>query len=87
MNTGQTTIAACEDRLLRAKEVMQILGVSRATAYRLMSDGTLPVVRFGASEHRNNQMLRVRESTLMAWMRQNESRPAGPRGPRVCATY
>lgn len=75
MSTAQTTAAADGDRLLRANEVMQRLGVSRSTAYRLMNDGTLPVVRFGASEHRNNQMLRVRESTLMAWMRQNETRP------------
>jgi len=87
MNTGQTTIAACEDRLLRAKEVMQILSVSRATAYRLMSDGTLPVVRFGAAEHRNNKMLRVRESTLMTFLQQSETRPAGPRSPREMATY
>jgi len=75
MSTVQTTAAAYEDRLLRAKEVMQRLGVSRATAYRLMNDGTLPVVRFGAAKHRSNQMLRVRERALVQWMQQNETRP------------
>ncbi|MBL0159436.1 MAG: hypothetical protein IPP47_20365 [Bryobacterales bacterium] len=51
--------------------------MSGLTAYRLMNDGTLPVVRFGSSKHRNNQMLQVRESTLMALMRQNETRAGG----------
>lgn len=64
------------DRLLRASEVMQRLGVSRSTAYRLMSDGTLPVVRFGGSKHRP-RTIRVREQSLNKWMKQNES-SAGP---------
>ncbi|MBI5281679.1 MAG: helix-turn-helix domain-containing protein [Candidatus Solibacter usitatus] len=64
----------CGDRLLRAREVMQVLGVSRATAYRLMNDGTLPVVRFGGTNHRSRTMLRVRESALLQWMEQNEAR-------------
>ena len=75
MSAAQTAATVYEDRLLRVRDVMQMLGVSRATAYRLMNDGTLPVVRFGAAQHSNNKMLRVRQSTLMTWMRQNETRP------------
>jgi excisionase family DNA binding protein len=36
-----------DDRLLRATEIQRELGVSRATAYRMMADGTLPIYRFG----------------------------------------
>lgn len=31
--------------LLRGREVAEVLGISRALAYRWMLDGTLPVVR------------------------------------------
>src|SRR5207302_11446212 len=39
-----------EDRLLRANEIQRELGVSRATAYRMMTDGTLPSYRVGGRE-------------------------------------
>lgn len=87
MSTAQTTATAYEDRLLRARDVMQMLGVSRATAYHLMNDGTLPVVRFGAAKHRSNQMLRVRESALVQWMKENETRPSGAAQSAGSATY
>jgi excisionase family DNA binding protein len=56
-----------EDRLLRAAEVQRELGVSRATAYRMMADGTLPTYRFGG---RNGQrtMIRVSMKELRAWL-------------------
>ena len=47
-----------EDRLLRASEVQKELGVSRATAYRMMTDGTLPAYRFGGRNGRR-AMIRV----------------------------
>ena len=47
-----------EDRLLRASEVQRELGISRATAYRMMTDGTLPVYRFGGRRGRR-AMVRV----------------------------
>jgi excisionase family DNA binding protein len=36
-------------RLLRGKEVAQILNVSKAFAYRLMAEGEIPTVRLGRS--------------------------------------
>jgi excisionase family DNA binding protein len=63
------------DRLLRARDVMQVLGVSRSTAYRLMTDGTLPVVRFGGTRRRTRTALRVRQSSLTRWVEENEHRP------------
>jgi len=55
-----------EDRLLRASEVQRELGVSRATAYRMMSDGTLPAYRFAGSSSRRT-MVRVSYKDLRAW--------------------
>lgn len=69
------------DRLLRASEVMRRLGVSRSTAYRLMSEGTLPVVRFGGSKH-GPRTIRVREQSLNRWMEENESCAGPPKRER-----
>jgi excisionase family DNA binding protein len=55
------------DRLLRAAEVQRELGVSRATAYRMMSDGTLPTYRFGGRSGRR-AMIRVSHNELRAWI-------------------
>lgn len=87
MSAVQAAATAYEDRLLRVRDVMHMLGVSRATAYRLMNDGTLPVVRFGAAQQRGNKMLRVRESALVHWMEENETRPLGTAQPSDRVTY
>src|SRR5437773_6792902 len=56
-----------EDRLLRAIEIQRELGVSRATAYRMMTDGTLPSYRFGGTNGRR-AMVRVSLRDLRSWL-------------------
>lgn len=56
-----------EDRLLRARDIQQRLGVSRATAYRMMTDGTLPVVRFDSGRNRR-KLIRVMLRDLTDWI-------------------
>lgn len=56
-----------EDRLLRATEIQRELGVSRATAYRMMTDGTLPSYRFGGRGGRRT-MIRVSLKELRSWI-------------------
>jgi excisionase family DNA binding protein len=56
-----------DDRLLRASEVQRELGISRATAYRMMTDGTLPVYRFGGRKGRR-AMVRVSYKELRTWI-------------------
>jgi hypothetical protein len=46
-SADDSVLSDADDRLLRASEVQRELGISRATAYRMMTDGTLPVYRFG----------------------------------------
>jgi excisionase family DNA binding protein len=60
-------IPQLEDRLLRAAEVQRKLGVSRATAYRMMTDGTLPAYRFGGRNGRR-AMIRVSLKELRGWI-------------------
>jgi excisionase family DNA binding protein len=55
------------DRLLRAVEVQRELGVSRATVYRMMNDGTLPAYRFGGRKGRR-AMIRVSYQDLRMWI-------------------
>jgi len=55
-----------EDRLLRACDVQRELGISRATAYRMMTDGTLPVYRF-AGRPGGRLMVRVSNKDLREW--------------------
>ena len=50
--------------LLRGREVAHELGISRALAYRLMQDGTLPVVRIGRA-------VRVPFHGLKRWVDRN----------------
>lgn len=80
MQSGADCEKAFPDRLLRARDIMQVLGVSRSTAYRLMTDGTLPVVRFGGTRRRARTSLRVRQSSLTRWVEENEYRPEVPEG-------
>lgn len=57
-----------ENRLLKATEVADFIGVKRATAYRLLDSGDLPVVRFGRS-------VRVRYRDLVEWIDANRTNP------------
>ncbi len=59
--------ADADDRLLKAKEIQRELGVSRATAYRMMTDGTLPTYRFGGVKGRR-AMVRVSLRDLRLWL-------------------
>jgi excisionase family DNA binding protein len=74
--SAQTTNGALlpDGRLLRAIEVQKELGVSRATAYRLMTDGTLPVYRFGGRRGQR-AMVRVSESDLRRWLEEHKKLP------------
>jgi excisionase family DNA binding protein len=62
-----TVVADADDRLLKASEVQRELGISRATAYRMMTDGTLPVYRFGGRKGRR-AMVRVSYKELRTWI-------------------
>ncbi len=75
-NSAQTTGGALlpDGRLLRAIEVQKELGVSRATAYRLMTDGTLPVYRCGGRRGQR-AMVRVSESDLRRWLEEHKTHP------------
>lgn len=70
MKCNETISITEEDRLLRARDVQQKLGVSRATAYRMMTDGTLPVVRFGDGRNRR-KLVRVVLRDLIEWIEAN----------------
>ncbi len=50
------------DRLLCVQEVADLLGVSRATIYRLIQRNGLPFVRFG------KELLRFRPADIEAWV-------------------
>jgi excisionase family DNA binding protein len=65
--SAETALGLREDRLLRASEVQKELGVSRATAYRMMTDGTLPAYRFGGRNGRR-AMIRVSYKELWGWI-------------------
>ena len=59
-----------ESLLMRGTEVAQMLGCSRALAYRMMQTGTLPVIRL-----RGGRAVRVPRQALLAWIEQNTDRP------------
>ena len=63
-----------EDRLLRASDVQRELGISRATAYRMMTDGTLPVYRFPGQQGGRN-MVRVSYKDLHEWREAHRAQP------------
>jgi excisionase family DNA binding protein len=65
---------AGEDRLLKASEVQRALGVSRATAYRMMTDGSLPAYRFGGRNGRR-PMVRVSLKELRGWLETHRAAP------------
>jgi excisionase family DNA binding protein len=67
-------LLSADDRLLRASEVQRELGISRATAYRMMTDGTLPVYRFGGRRGRR-AMVRVSYKELRTWIAAHRASP------------
>lgn len=71
------------DRLLRASEVQRELGVSRATAYRMMNDGTLPIYRFGGRGGRR-AMIRVSQRELSTWIAAHRSVSSVPPEAPTC---
>lgn len=56
------------EKLLKAKQVAELLQVSRSLAYRLMQDGTIPTVRFGGS-------VRVWQQDLMVFIQDHRIEP------------
>ncbi|OPZ80345.1 MAG: Helix-turn-helix domain protein [bacterium ADurb.Bin429] len=54
--------------LLRGGEVAELLGISRALAYRWMSTGVLPVIRRGRS-------IRVPRAALLRWIDEHTEHP------------
>lgn len=62
-----------EPLLLRGPEVADILGCSRALAYRWMQTGVIPTIRVPGA-----RSVRVPRAALMAWIEANTTRPAQP---------
>lgn len=60
----QIQIPAYSIRLLTGNEVANILNISRAFAYRLMKEGTIPTVRIGSA-------VRVRYESLQKFIDEN----------------
>jgi excisionase family DNA binding protein len=58
--------------LLRGVEVAEVLGISRALAYRWMAGGVLPTVRI-----RGSRAVRVPREALLDWVERNTQQPAG----------
>ena len=69
-----------EDRLLRACDVQRELGISRATAYRMMTDGTLPAYRFSGRRGQRT-MVRVSYKDLREWLEAHKAAPGDPQRP------
>ena len=70
----QSAIESTE-KLVGASVVMKVLNVSRATAYRFMTDGTLAVYRF-AGRGRHRMMVRVSLRDLLEWRESHKSQSA-----------
>lgn len=75
---------AGEDRLLRASEVQRELGISRATAYRMMTDGTLPAYRFSGARGRRT-MVRVSYKDLHEWREAHRAQPPDVERPSAAS--
>ena len=67
-NPKDSEVFITEDRLLRVAEVAQILGYSRATVYRLIGEGRLPIVRISGT-------IRFRYQSILKWMADHETLP------------
>jgi excisionase family DNA binding protein len=55
-----------DDRLLKVSETCTLLGLSRATVYRLITDNAIPIVRIGGT-------IRFRYRALLLWMQEHET--------------
>jgi excisionase family DNA binding protein len=58
-----------EDRLLKVPELCSLLGLSRASVYRLIGTGELPVVRIAG-------VIRFRYRSILKWMEDHETGPS-----------
>lgn len=67
------------DRLLRVAEVVALLGYSRATIYRFVGQGHLPVVRVAGT-------IRFRYQSMLKWMAEHESPATEPNGANTQPT-
>lgn len=56
--------------LLKGTEVAEMLGISRALAYRWMANNIIPVVRIAGS-----RSTRVPRAELLDWVERNTTRP------------
>jgi excisionase family DNA binding protein len=61
-----------EPLLLRGGEVAEVLGCSRALAYRWMAAGVIPTVRVPGS-----RSIRVPREALMKWISEHTDAPRG----------
>jgi excisionase family DNA binding protein len=59
----------CKDRLLKVPELCSILDLSRASIYRLIDTGELPVVRIAG-------VIRFRHHSILKWMQDRETAPS-----------
>ena len=62
--------------LLTVEQVAQVLNFSRSKVYELITDGGLPVLRFGRS-------VRVRVSALEVWLNLQEEKSTSPQLRKV----
>jgi excisionase family DNA binding protein len=60
------TFVPPDDRLLKVPELCSILGLSRASVYRLIDAGELPVVRIAG-------VIRFRHRSILKWMEDRET--------------
>lgn len=65
-SVGTAVGVSPDDRLLKVAEVGELLGYSRATIYRLVDVGELPVVRVGGT-------IRFRYRSMLQWMAEHET--------------
>lgn len=61
-----------EPLLLRGGEVAELLGCSRAIAYKWMGAGIIPTVRVGGS-----RAIRVPRAALLKWIEEHTQQPRG----------
>ena len=59
----------CEDRLLKVPELCSMLALSRASVYRLINTGQLPIVRIAG-------VIRFRHHSILKWMQDRETAPS-----------
>lgn len=63
---AKSTLSEVEPLLLRGQEVAELIGCSRALAYRLMQRGVIPTVRVSGGK-----TVRVPRQALVDWVAAN----------------